>query len=324
MRASGSMRALLAVPLAAVAALICLVGLIAILFGGQASGCANATGGVSDKVPQWLAPIYERASARYGLGPRGPAILASINFHETDFGRDLGTSSAGAEGWMQFEPSSWTAYGVDANGDGRKDPNSPADAIFAAARLLRAAGAPGDWRGAIFTYNHAGWYVAEVLADARRFAGAASSAVEACVAAAPSGALGRMLAEAEHLDRLHLVYVWGGSHGQSPTPPNGPFDCSSAVSHLLQVGGFGNPTMDTIGLASWGEAGPGRWLTIYVKPYGPEAHTFVEFAPGLTRPAHRYWGTSTTNPGGGPGWIPQGAFSSAYLAGFLRRHPPGI
>jgi hypothetical protein len=318
------MRALLAVPLAAVAALICLVGLIAILFGGQASGCANATGGVSDKVPQWLAPIYERASARYGLGPRGPAILASINFHETDFGRDLGTSSAGAEGWMQFEPSSWTAYGVDANGDGRKDPNSPADAMFAAARLLRAAGAPGDWRGAIFTYNHAGWYVAEVLADARRFAGAASSAVEACVAAAPSGALGRMLAEAEHLDRLHLVYVWGGSHGQSPTPPNGPFDCSSAVSHLLQVGGFGNPTMDTIGLASWGEAGPGRWLTIYVKPYGPEAHTFVEFAPGLTRPAHRYWGTSTTNPGGGPGWIPQGAFSSAYLAGFLRRHPPGI
>ena len=52
MRASGSMRALLAVPLAAVAALICLVASIAILFGGQASGCANATGGVSDKVPQ--------------------------------------------------------------------------------------------------------------------------------------------------------------------------------------------------------------------------------------------------------------------------------
>ena len=225
---------------------------------------------------------------------------------------------------MQFEPSSWTAYGVDANGDGRKDPNSPADAIFAAARLLRAAGAPGDWRGAIFTYNHAGWYVAEVLADARRFTGAsASGAVEACVAVAPSGALGRMLAEAERLDRLHLVYVWGGSHGQSPTPPNGPFDCSSAVSHLLQVGGFSNPTLDTIGLASWGEPGPGRWLTIYVKPYGPEAHTFIEFAPGVTQPAHRYWGTSDTNPGGGPGWISQSAFSAGYLAGFQQRHPPG-
>ena len=319
------MRALLAAPLAAVAALICMVGLIAVLFGGQASGCASAPGGVSDKVPQWLAPIYEQASTRYGLGPRGPAILASINFHETDFGRDLGTSSAGAEGWMQFEPSSWTVYGVDANGDGRKDPNSPADAIFAAARLLRAAGAPGEWREAIFTYNHAGWYVAEVLADARRFAGTStSSAVEGCSAVAPSGALAQILAEAERLDRLHLIYVWGGSHDQSPTPPNGPFDCSSAVSHLLQVGGFGNPTMDTIGLASWGDPGPGRWLTIYVKPYGPEAHTFVEFAPGVTPPDHRYWGTSDTNPGGGPGWIPQSAFSSAYLAAFHQRHPPGL
>jgi Transglycosylase SLT domain len=276
MRASGSMRAVLAVPLAAVAALICLVASIAVLFGGQASGCASTTGGVSDKVPQWLAPIYGQASARYGLGSRGPAILASINFHETDFGRDLGTSSAGAEGWMQFEPSSWTAYGVDANGDERKDPNSPADAIFAAARLLRAAGAPGDWRGAIFTYNHAGWYVAEVLADARRFAGAsASGAVEACVAVAPSGALGRMLGEAERLDRLHLVYVWGGSHGQSPTPPNGPFDCSSAVSHLLQVGGFGNPTMDTIGLSSLGRLRSRPWadhLRQALRPRGPHLH----------------------------------------------------
>lgn len=318
------MRALLAVPLAAVAALICLVGLIAVLFGGQASGCASTTGGVSDKVPQWLAPIYEQASARYGLGPRGPAVLASINFHETDFGHDLGTSSAGAEGWMQFEPSSWGAYGVDANGDGVKDPSNPWDAIFAAARLLRAAGAPRDWRAAIFTYNHAGWYVAEVLADARRFASVGPSGpAEACAAAAPSGALGHMLAEAERLDRLHLVYVWGGSHGQSPTPLDGPFDCSSAVSHLLQVGGFGNPTMDTIGLASWGEQGPGRWLTIYVKPYGPEAHTFIEFAPYIAPPDHRYWGTSATNPGGGPGWIPKSAFSSAYLAAFRRRHPPG-
>jgi hypothetical protein len=81
--------------------------------------------------------------------------------------------------------------------------------------------------------------------------------------------------------------------------------------------------MDTIGLSSWGEPGPGRWLTIYVKPYGPEAHTFIEFASGLAPPDHRYWGTSDTNPGGGPGWIPQSAFSPGYLAGFQQRHPPG-
>ena len=48
----------------------------------------------------------------------------------------------------------------------------------------------------------------------------------------------------------------GGSHGKSPTPANGAFDCSSAVSHLLQVAGLGNPTMDTVALASYGEPAP--------------------------------------------------------------------
>ncbi len=67
-------------------------------------------------------------------------MLAAINEVETDYGRDLSVSSAGAEGWMQFLPASWAQYGVDANGDGFKDPYNPADAIFAAARYLRAAG----------------------------------------------------------------------------------------------------------------------------------------------------------------------------------------
>ncbi|HXV05600.1 MAG TPA: lytic transglycosylase domain-containing protein [Solirubrobacterales bacterium] len=325
---------LLGLPLALLAGLVVALLGLALLFGGS-PGCGGgeAAGGVGGGVPPRLAPIYEAAAARYGLGGRGPAVLAAINFVETDFGRNLGTSSAGAIGWMQFEPSSWTAYGVDANGDGRKDPYNPEDAIFAAANLLRAAGAPRDWRAAIFTYNHAGWYVAEVLADARRFAGPAATAQlagfgPACAAAAlaPNEAIARMVAEAARLSALRpqSTYVWGGSHGLSPTPPNGPFDCSSAVSHLLQVGGFRNPTMDTVGLASWGEAGPGRWLTIYVKPYGPEAHTFVEFMPGTTPPAARYWGTSGLHPGEGPGWIPEGRFSAGYLAGFQLRHPPGL
>ena len=56
-------------------------------------------------------------------------------------------------------PASWRAYGVDANEDGRKDPYNPVDAIFAAARYLKAAGAEEDLRKAIFAYNHADWYV---------------------------------------------------------------------------------------------------------------------------------------------------------------------
>jgi membrane-bound lytic murein transglycosylase B len=131
----------------------------------SASTCAAAA------VPPQLIPIYQSASARYGLGPQGPAILAGINAVETAFGTNLGPSSAGAEGWMQFMPSTWATYGVDANGDGVADPDNPEDAINAAARYLSAAGMPADTYGAIYAYNHADWYVSEVLADAGCYAG---------------------------------------------------------------------------------------------------------------------------------------------------------
>ena len=67
-------------------------------------------------------------------------MLASINKIETAFGTNLNVSSAGAVGWMQFLPSSWETYGLDANGDGRKDPYNPVDAICAAAHYLKVAG----------------------------------------------------------------------------------------------------------------------------------------------------------------------------------------
>jgi soluble lytic murein transglycosylase-like protein len=126
-------------------------------------------------VPPVLIPIYQRASAEYGLGPQGPAILAGINAVETAFGTNLGPSSAGAVGWMQFMPETWASYGVDANGDGVADPNNPEDAIYAAAAYLKAAGMPADTYGAIFAYNHADWYVEEVLANAGCYAGEVGS-----------------------------------------------------------------------------------------------------------------------------------------------------
>jgi hypothetical protein len=124
------------------------------------SSCAGAG------VPPVLIPIYQRAAAAYGLGPQGAAVLAGINEIETAFGTNLNVSSAGAMGWMQFIPSSWETYGVDANGDGVRDPYNPEDAIYAAARYLSAAGMPADTYDAIYSYNHADWYVAEVLANA--------------------------------------------------------------------------------------------------------------------------------------------------------------
>jgi soluble lytic murein transglycosylase-like protein len=125
------------------------------------SSCAPAG------VPAILIPIYQRASAAYGLGPQGPSVLAAINGIETAFGTNLNISSAGAVGWMQFMPETWTGYGVDANGDGVADPYNPEDAIFAAASYLSAAGMPTDTYAAIYAYNHADWYVAEVLANAQ-------------------------------------------------------------------------------------------------------------------------------------------------------------
>lgn len=164
-----------------------------LLFGGGTSGCASGAVGAVEGVPARLTPIYQQASLRYGLGARGPSILAAVNWVETGFGANLGPSSAGAVGWMQFMPPTWDAYGVDANGDGAKDPNDPWDAIFAAARLLRASGAPKNWHDALFSYNHAEWYVEKVERAAQRFGGAASGSAAfsgtICAAGVPSGAV---------------------------------------------------------------------------------------------------------------------------------------
>jgi soluble lytic murein transglycosylase-like protein len=125
----------------------------------------------SFRIPPFLLPIYQAAGTAYGVPWQ---LLAAINEVETDYGRDLNVSSAGAEGWMQFLPSSWATYGVDANGDGFKDPYNPADAIFAAARYLRAAGAATDLRGAVFSYNHSQAYVESVMLRAKLLGGTPS------------------------------------------------------------------------------------------------------------------------------------------------------
>jgi hypothetical protein len=120
------------------------------------------------KVPIFLLPIYQAAGIQYGVRWE---VLAAINEIETDYGRNLNVSSAGAVGWMQFMPGTWKLYGVDGNEDGKRDPYNPVDAIFAAARYLKAAGASDNLRKAVFAYNHAGWYVDSVMLRARLIAG---------------------------------------------------------------------------------------------------------------------------------------------------------
>jgi membrane-bound lytic murein transglycosylase B len=116
------------------------------------------------RIPLFLLPIYKAAAARYGVPWQ---ILAAINEIETDYGSDLSVSSAGAVGWMQFMPGTWLQYGVDALDAGYADPYNPVDAIFAAARYLRAAGSASDLRAAILAYNHSQAYLDSVLLRAK-------------------------------------------------------------------------------------------------------------------------------------------------------------
>src|SRR5947209_2370129 len=116
------------------------------------------------RIPPFLLPIYKAAAAQYGVPWQ---ILAAINEIETNYGSDQSVSTAGAVGWMQFMPATWLQYGVDALNAGYADPYNPVDAIFAAARYLKAAGASSDLRAAILAYNHSTEYVSSVLLRAK-------------------------------------------------------------------------------------------------------------------------------------------------------------
>jgi murein DD-endopeptidase MepM/ murein hydrolase activator NlpD len=115
-----------------------------------------------------LHALWVRAAGAYGIPWQ---VLAAINKIESNFGRNMGPSLAGAVGWMQFMPDTWLRWGMDASGDGIADPWNPDDAVHSAARYLAAAGGRADLSRAIFAYNHAQWYVDDVLQLAALFGG---------------------------------------------------------------------------------------------------------------------------------------------------------
>src|SRR3954452_2411065 len=197
-------RGLMWVLVAALGLPLALAAVIAALVGGLAGeldsappvdGFAPSQAALADVPPLYL-QTYQAAGAGYGVGWE---YLAAIGTVETDHGRSTqpgvtrGTNSYGCcAGQMQIcvidgcpgrgpraldlraaQAGTWRTVGVDGNGDGEKNPWDPRDAIPAAARLLKDAGAPGDYRRAIFAYNHASWYVEDVIALAERYRGAA-------------------------------------------------------------------------------------------------------------------------------------------------------
>jgi peptidoglycan hydrolase CwlO-like protein len=112
--------------------------------------------------------LYREAAREYGFGEDW-YILAAVGKVESDHGANMGPSTAGAMGPMQFLPSTWETSGVDGNGDGVANIMDPEDAIPASAGYLKSGGAPQDWYAALFSYNHADWYVIKVLGVAEGY-----------------------------------------------------------------------------------------------------------------------------------------------------------
>ena len=121
------------------------------------------------------------------------SVLAGIGEVESGHGRSAlpgvrsGSNGAGAEGPMQFEPATFAQFAVNADPGQPLSPYDPADAIYTAAAMLCANGArggtPAGIEQAVFAYNHAQWYVSEVMAWAARYAtqgGSHDAAAPAC------------------------------------------------------------------------------------------------------------------------------------------------
>ena len=109
--------------------------------------------------PAKLMRFYRKAERRFEVSWK---VLAAVNFVETSFNKLRNKSTAGAQGPMQFIPSTWEAYGMGG------DIHDPHDAIMGAANYLHASGAPGNYRRALYAYNPSDHYVDSVLGYTRR------------------------------------------------------------------------------------------------------------------------------------------------------------
>jgi septal ring factor EnvC (AmiA/AmiB activator) len=99
-------------------------------------------------------------------------------------------------------------------------------------------------------------------------------------------------------------YIWGGGHGSFESSG---YDCSGSVSFALHGAGLLESPLDSTGLSTWGEPGPGRWITVYANA----GHAWMVVA-GIS---------FDTSGGAGPRWHDPWASSPE---GFVARHPAGL
>lgn len=215
------------VAVAAVAGLASLVGLSSTM---SSSGVNPSAQALADIPPAYLQTYQAAAATCPGLPW---TVLAGIGEAETGQGRDVQISSAGAEGPMQFEPSTFAEYDepVPPGGVNPSTPFDPVDAIYAAARLLCANGASGgvNIAGAIYTYNHDQSYVAKVLSYAAAYAAPSPAPAPASTSQAAATAISYALGQ------IGTPYLWGGE-----TPGVG-FDCSGLTQAAYKAVGITIP-----------------------------------------------------------------------------------
>jgi hypothetical protein len=312
------------------------------------------------EIPPLYLHLYQQAAVHYDLDW---AILAGIGKVECDHGRDPSPScthegavnSAGAGGPMQFLASTFSEYGVPAEGGGTPDRWNPADAIYSAANYLRASGAPGDYRKAIFAYNHAEWYVEEVEHWASLYRGSGEPATVAQVSyggavtgstapvqyingerAYPSPADGHLALIPTNVPSVVQAMLMAGNELQDlPYGPAGhpdprgaeSEDCSSTVNFVLYRSGV-RPIAEILSenplaqdYVNWGDPGPGRWVTIYSTTQ-PTDHVFIVIAGLRLDTSYKGTDVGPNRDESGPRWrilpyIPTWAHWSV-------RHPPGL
>lgn len=259
----------------------------------------DATREARDSIPPDYLALYRKAGKHYGIAWN---LLAAIGEIESDHGRYRGSgvrsgaNYAGAAGPMQIgiggaATNNWGGtprhranakvggYGVDGNADGRADVYDPADAIPAAARFLKAHGAPADVRAAVFAYNHSTAYVNKVLAQAARYADHGTQAITPPASpVCDRAAIGPMHASdvaAAVISYAHTQlgkpYVYGA------TGP-GSFDCSGLTMRAYRAAGVTIPRLSDAQYW-WGARVPaGR--------EHPGDLVFFRYLPGHSGPGH--------------------------------------
>ncbi|WP_158566768.1 C40 family peptidase [Actinomadura craniellae] len=233
--------------------------------GGGDGPCPAGQGSNTADIPRAYLALYAGAGARYGVPWQ---ILAAVGKVESDHGRGTGpgirsgTNRAGAAGPMQFLPGTWRAFGVDGNGDTRKDIYDPADAVPAAAAYLRHNGAPRHMERALRRYNDADWYVKKVL----HLAGTYAQGVDdgACADVSPAGTGQGAVAVRAALRWVGTPYSWGGGGLNGPTEGFGRgrgvvgFDCSGLTRYAWHQAGITLPRVAENQWRAFPHVPPGR------------------------------------------------------------------